>query len=212
MLTPLDAPGCCRTWCGGSRAVTPCLSSCCNHDFVISVNFSKSLKFRDRRGFTSLVSGSFHSRITDTYWYAFRISRRTPKAHLICGVHAGASGSHASKSSGLSRLSRGFIFGSLAQLRRRFPGRYTPDYLSRARPSLRVAPWLPLLLSLLRQWVRSTAGAAILYLLSNPDVGGLPSVSPGPSVVSLTDPPLTRPPHSRDSGGSHLVCVQRDPH
>ena len=71
---------------------------------------------------------------------------------------------------------------------------------------------LPLLRTLLRWWVRSTAGAAILYLLSNPDVGGLPSASPGLSVVSLTDPPLTRTPRPRDNGGSHLVCLQSDPH
>ena len=51
----------CRTWCGCSRAVTPCLSSCCYHDIVISVNFAKSLKLRDCRGFTSLASGSFHT-------------------------------------------------------------------------------------------------------------------------------------------------------
>ncbi len=92
-----------------------------------------------------------------------------------------------------------------------FPG---PLYsgLPQSSPPLRDAPWLSLLRSLLRRWVRSTAGAAILYLLSNPDVGGLPSASPGLSVVSLTDPPLTRTPRPRDNGGSHLVCLQSDPH
>ncbi len=50
----------------------------------------------------------------------------------------------------------------------RSPVRYSLDCLSRA-------PRLSLLLILLRRWVRSTAGAAILYLLPCPD--GLPSIS-----------------------------------
>ncbi len=48
-------------------------------------------------------------------------------------------------------------------------------FLSQAHPSLRDAPRLPLLLSLLQRRFRTIAGAAILYLPSRPDVGGLPS-------------------------------------
>ncbi len=33
---------CCQSWCGHSRAVTPCLSSCCYHDIVISLQISLS--------------------------------------------------------------------------------------------------------------------------------------------------------------------------
>ncbi len=108
------------------------------HDFVISVNFAKTLKFQDRRGFTSLASGSFHSRITGTHWYASRISRTSPQSALLRRPCAGvSSGSVSSKSSGLYRLSMGFSsarrpvsYGtSLSTVR------YTLDFLSRARPS-----------------------------------------------------------------------------
>ena len=63
----------------------------------------------------------------------------------------------------------------------------------------------------------STAVATILYLVSCPDVRGLPSTTASPvslSVyrLSLTDPPLTRTPSSCGSGGSHLVFLHRDPH
>ncbi len=89
----------------------------------------------------------------------------------------------------------------------------SPDPLSsglpQSSPSLSGTPHgFPYCGSLLRRWVRSTAGAAILCLLS-PDVGGLPSVCQ--SVVSLTDPPLTRTPRSCGSGGSSLVCLNHDP-
>ncbi len=57
------------------------------------------------------------------------------------------------------------------------PIRYTPDCLSRARLS-RDASRLSLLLNLLQRFVGSTTGAVILYFLSSPDVGGLPSTSP----------------------------------
>ena len=54
-------------------------------------------------------------------------------------------------------------------------------------------------------------GAAILHLLSSPDVGGLPSVCPSVYRLSLSDPPLTRTPRSCGSGGSPLVCLHHDP-
>ncbi len=120
--------------CGCSRAVTPCLSSCCYHDFVISVNFAKSLKFRDRRSFTSLASGSFHSRITATHWYASRISRTSPQSASVASRWCVRVCVVSSGSSGLHRLSKGFV-GSSPCLRRRFQVRYTLNYLSRARPS-----------------------------------------------------------------------------
>ncbi len=40
----------------------------------------------------------------------------------------------------------------------------------------------------------------------------LQPVPVSPSVFDLTDPRLTRTLRSRDSGGSHLVCLQRDSH
>ncbi len=109
---------------------------------------------------------------------------RAPKARLW--HHAGASGC-TSSSSGLHRLSRGFSLARrpVSDCTSLSAVRYTLDYLSRACPSLRNAPRLPLLRSFLQRWVRSTVGAAILYLLSRPDVGGLPSLSPGQSVCLL---------------------------
>ncbi len=96
-----------------------------------------------------------------------------------------------SKSRGLSLLSRGF--GSSPRLRLHVPGQRSViswTFLSRARPSLRHAPWLSLLLSLLQRCFRSTAGAAIPCLLSSlcPEAGGPSSISPGPS--RLPDRPL----------------------
>ncbi len=81
------------------------------------------------------------------------------------------------------------------------------DCLSRARPS-GTPHGFPYCGSLLRRWVGSTEGTAILCLLSSPDVGGSPTVSQ--SVISLADPPLTRNPRSRGSGGSLLVCLNHD--
>ncbi len=126
---------------------------------------------------------------------------------------AGASGCGASKSSGLHRLSRGFLSFSSSSRLRRSPVPLSSG-LPQSSPSLPGTPHgFPYCGSLLRRWVGSTAGAAILYLLSCPDVGGLPVLSPVClSVVYLSDPPLTKTPRSRDSGGSLLVCLQRDPH
>ncbi len=103
-----------RTWCGCSRAATPCLSSCCSHDIAISVNFAKSLKFspRDCRGLTSLASGSFQSRITATHWYASRISWTSPQCALwrASRMRPGVvvSGGVVVSRLGLRKLSRGF--------------------------------------------------------------------------------------------------------
>ncbi len=132
--------------------------------------------------------------------------------------HAGASGSCVmSKSSGL--LSRGFLVGlSPRHLRLHVPGLRSVIFwtcLSRARPfSAWDAPRLPLLLSILQRCFRSTAGAAILYLSSRPNVGGTPSISPGSclSVSYLTDPSLAGTPHSGASHRFSLVCLHRDPH
>ena len=109
-----------------------------------------------------------------------------------CGVRAG-------DASGCVRRSRRAFAGCLGGFRYLVapsptarPGPWSVilwTCLSRARPSLRDAPWLPLLLSLLQRRFRSTAGAAILYLSSRSDVGGLPSLYLGPSVVYLTNPP-----------------------
>ncbi len=75
-----------------------------------------------------------------------------------------------SKPRGLSKLSRGFG-SSPRRLPRHVPGPRSViswTFLSRARPSPRHAPRLPLLLSILQRWFRSTAGAAtLLYLLSS---------------------------------------------
>ncbi len=148
---------------------------------MISVNFAKSLKFRDCRSCTSLALGSSSSRIPATHWYASRISRTSPQSTLsVASRMRWCVWVSASKSSGLRWLTRGF---SLARRPASdgtslFAVHYILDCLSRARPSPRDAPRLPLLLSLLQRWFRSTAGAAILYLPSCPDVGGLPSLSP----------------------------------
>ncbi len=92
-------------------------------------------------------------------------------------------------SSGLLRLSRGFLFGSLAQLRRRVP---LPGPLYSGLPQL--SPSLSpgcstasLLLSLLRRWVRSTSGAAILCLALVPTSGVYPYSIP--SVCRLSHRP-----------------------
>ncbi len=86
-----------------------------------------------------------------------------------------ASGCGRCRVSGLRKLSRGVFFGSSPSLR------CSPVPLSSGLPqsslSLWNAPRLCLLLRLLRGWVGPTAGAVILYLLSSPDVGGLPSIS-----------------------------------
>ena len=183
-----------RTWCGCSRAVTPCLSSCCYHDIVISVNFAKSLKFRDCRGFTSLASGSFHTpghcdslvvvqNILDeppkVLW------RRTCRVQVLCHVVEG---------SGLLKLSRGFLFSSSPCPRLRCP---LPDPLSsglsQSSPSSGTPHGFPYGGSLLRWWVGSTAGAAILYLLSSTDVGGLPSICLSVDRLSLRPSPNKNP-------------------
>ena len=128
------------TWCRGSRAVTPCLSSHCYHDFSISVNF----KLRAYRSCTSLASGLSSSRITATHWYASRISRtspqRTPVASRWC-VRVRHTSS--SKFRGLSKLSRGFVFGWLVAplsptARSRPTFRYILD-LPQSSPSLPAA-------------------------------------------------------------------------
>ncbi len=126
-----------------------------------------------------------------------------------CVVRVGAS-----KSSGLSKLSRGF---SLAR-RPVSDGtplsvvRYILDCLSRARPSLWDAPRPPLLLSLLQRWFRSTVGAAIFYHLLPSRRRGSTLTQSRPSVVYLTDPPLAGTPRSGASDGSSLVCLHHDPH
>ncbi len=142
-----------------------------------SISLSPS-KFRDCRGITLLALASSRSRITATHWYASRISWTNPQSASVASCWCRPGG--VSKSSSLHRLSRGFSLDrrpvsngtSLSAVH------YILDFLSRARPSLRNAPRLPLLLSLLQRWFRSTAGAAILYLPSCPDVGGPPSLSP----------------------------------
>ncbi len=146
---------------------------------MISVNFAKSLKFRDCRSITSLASGLSRSRITVAHWYASRISRTSPKVRL-CGVTLVCC------LGGRVRRSRRAFAGCLGVFRwlvapsrmaRPFPRSVIPwTFLSRARPSPHNVPRLPLLLSLLQRRFRSTAGAAILYLSSSPDVVGLPSI------------------------------------
>ena len=109
--------------------------------------------------------------------------------------------------SGIRKLSRGGFFGS-SPYPRRSPVPLS-SRLPQSSPSLRDAPRLSLLLSLLRRWVGSTAGAAILYLLSSPTSGVYPQ-----SVclsVCLADPPLARTPRSGASDGSPLVCLHHDP-
>ena len=143
---------------------------------------------------------------------------RAPKVCFLWRrASAGASGSScvASKSSGLHAFSRGFSLARrpVSDGTSQSAVCYTQDFLSRALPSLWDAPRLPLLLSLLQWWFRSTAGAAILYLPSCPDVGSPPSLSPVRlSVVYLTGPPLAGTPRSGASDGSSLVCLYHDPH
>ncbi len=172
------------------------MSSRCYHDFVISVNFAKSLKLQDYRSITSLASGLSSSRITATHWYASRISRPSPQsARLVASVSRwccpGAScvevfGPLLSCLGGLSLArcpsSDGTSWSAV---------RYTLDFpQSSLSLSAQDAPRLPLLLSLLQRRFRSTAGAAILYLSSRPDVGGLPSISPGLVCLSPMSPTL----------------------
>ncbi len=120
-----------------------------------------------------------------------------------------------------TRLSRGFLVGSLRHLRLHVPGPWSVVFwtcFSRARPFPRDAPRLPLLLSILQRCFRSTAGAAILHvsLSSRPDVGGTPSISPGSRLsvclLSLSDPPLAGTPRCGASDGSSRVCLHRESH
>ncbi len=87
-------------------------------------------------------------------------------------------------------------------------------FLSRARSSLRHAPRLPLLQSILQRRFRSTAGAAIPSSLfpSCPDAGGLSSLSPGPSrpSVYLNDHSLAGTPRPGASYGSFLACLHHE--
>ncbi len=125
-----------------------------------------------------------------------------------------------SKSRGLSKLSRGFPVGSSPRrLPRHVPGPWSViswTCLSRARPSLWHAPWLPLLLSILQWCFRSTAGgsnplSSLLYRCRgytlNPSQFGLVCLS-----VYLTDPSLAGTPRSVASDGSPPVYLHHDPH
>ena len=182
-----------RTWCRGRRAVTPCLSSRCYHDFSISVNFAKSFKLRAYRSCTSLASGLSSSLITATHCYASRISRTSPQRRA-CGVTS-ASRCVVRRSLRAGCLGGLSSVGSSPRLRLHVPGPWSVIFWtchSRARPSLRVAPWLPLLLNILQRCFRSTAGAAILRVFPLVPTSGVhPQSVPGPSRLSvyLTDPP-----------------------
>ncbi len=123
-------------------------------------------------------------------------------------------GRASSKSLGL--LSRGFGSRPLFLQRHgsRPAVRYSLDFSSVEPVSLAGRSMASPTLSILQRCFRSTAGAAILCPSPQPDAGGPSSISPGPSCLSvyLTDPPLTRTPRSRGSGGSPLVCLHRNPH
>ncbi len=219
MLTPPGASRDCRTRCGCSRAITPCLSLCCYHDFVILVNFNFS-QVPQIPGLSEYhLTGVRFVSLPDHCYSLVCIQNipDEPPKRAFCGVARRwcIRACVVLKSSGLHGLSGGFSLArrpvsdgtSLSAVR------YTLDFLSRARPSLRDAPRLPLLLSLLQRWFRSTVGAATLRLLSHPDVGGPPSLSPVRlSVVYLTGPSLAGTPSSGASDGSSLVCLHRDPH
>ncbi len=53
-----------------------------------------------------------------------------------------------------------------------------------------------------------------IFPLPHPDVGGTPSIRPGPSHLSvyLTDPSLAGTPRSGASDESSLVCLHRESH
>ncbi len=199
--------GCHGTWCRSRRAVTPCLSSRCYHDFSVSVSFTKSLKFWDCRSCTSLASGLSISRITAAHWYASRKSRTSPQRRAFLWRPLVVWCVRVSSCVGVSgpRLSRGFVSSSSRLRQLHVPGPRSVilwTCLSRARPSLRHAPRLPLLLSILQRRFRSTAGAVTVCLLSSlrvPTSGvhlcSVP-VQSRPSVY-LTDPFSSRNPAFR---------------
>ncbi len=106
--------------------------------------------------------------------------------YIVASRWCRASGT-SSKLSGLLKLSRGVSFLRLVALASTAfsAPRSVISWTASVEPVFWDAPRLSLLLSLLQRWVGSTAGAAILYLLSCPDVGGLPSISLSVCHLSL---------------------------
>ena len=117
-------------------------------------------------------------------------------------------------SSGLSKLSRGFLFGSSAQLRWRvpLPG---PLYSGLPQPSPSLSPGC----STASPTAESSTTVGQVHRGGSNSLSSLLSRRRGStltqsrqSVVYLTNPPLTRTPRSRGSDGSLPVCLHRDPH
>ncbi len=82
--------------------------------------------------------------------------------------------------------------------------------LPQSSPYLSTPYGFPYCGSLLRRLVGSTAGAAISNFSLLPTSGVYPQ-SVCLCIISLTDLPLTRTPHSCGSGRSPLVCLHHDP-
>ena len=182
---------CCRTLCGCRRAVTPCLSSCCYHDIVISVNFAKSLKKKDCRGFVSPTSGSFQSHCGPLLLTGSRpeYPGRAPKARVFLWRRivwaCGSSRWCVVAISGLQKLSRG-----IPRLVTLYPMLPPPDSLSSRLPQSSPSSSTPYSFhyykSVLLQRFRSTIGAAISLFLP---VGVYPMVSS--SVLCLSSPSVS---------------------
>ena len=108
--------------------------------------------------------------------------------------------------SGLRKLSRGFSSARRPLLDASL-SRSVILWTASVKPVSIDALWLSLLLSLLRRWVGSTAGAAIPNFSLLP-TSGVYLRSVCLSIVCLSDPPLTRTPRSCVRTGSHLVCLK----
>ncbi len=117
-------------------------------------------------------------------------------------------------SSGLLRLSTGFLFGLSAQLRRCVP---LPGPLYSGLPQS--SPSLSQGRSTASPSAESSTTVVQVQRGGNNPLSSLLSRRRGStltlsrqSVVYLTDPPITRTPRSHGSGGSFPVCLHRDPH
>ena len=129
--------GCCRTWCGHSRAITPCLSSSCYHDIVISTQISLSPSTSGTVGVSSLRRRDRLSHTADRCYSLVVIQNipdeppKAPASYRVRRVRpGGASGGYRASKSCL-----GDFFGSSPCSRcSRLLVRYTLDCISRARP------------------------------------------------------------------------------
>ncbi len=173
---------CCRTWCGHSRAVTPCLSSCCYHYIVISMQISLSPSNSGTVGVSSLRRRVHFSHTAD-HCYSLvviqNIPDEPPKCASSCGVQASSSGWCVEGISGLKKLSRGFL-RLVAPLPTLPPPGPLCSGLPQSSPSSSTNYSFPYYKSVLPQRFGSTVGAAISLFLP---VGVYPMVS---SSVSMS--------------------------